>query len=84
MHEHVVQAVHGVDVAQHLPQLAQRTTVGRRNGRGLVVPERRTGGATQAHRRGQHRDNQRVQRQPRRPVAVSLNTPPCCQKLDAR
>ena len=41
MHEQVVQAVDGVDIAQHLPQLRQRPTVGGGNSRGLVVPERR-------------------------------------------
>ena len=61
VHEQVVQAVDGVDVAQHLPQLPKRATVGRRDGRGLVVPERRPARAHQADRGGQDSDDEGVQ-----------------------
>ena len=60
VHEQVVQAVHRVDVAQHLPQLIKGPAVGGRNRGGLVIPERRAGGAGQTYRGGQHSDDQRV------------------------
>ena len=81
MHEQVVQPVDGVDIAQHLPQLLQRSTVRGRNGRGLVVPERRAARAAQTHRGGQHSNDQRVQRSRRSSHQYSPpNTPLWCQK----
>ncbi len=53
VHEHVVQAVDGIDVAHHLPQLPEGAAVGRRDRRGLVVPERRAASAHEAERGGE-------------------------------
>ncbi len=66
VHGHVVQTFDGIDVAQHPPQLTQRTTVGGRNRGGLVVPERRTACTSQAHGGGQHCNDQRVEPTSRR------------------
>jgi len=73
MHEQVVQTVNSVDIAQQLPQLAEGTTVGGRDRRGLVVPKRRTSGADQTHRGGQPPNDQRIpcRRQPREPASAN-------------
>jgi hypothetical protein len=60
VHDEVVQAVHGVDVVNELPEFRHRSRR-RRNRRGLVEPQRRSGGTRRAHDCGEPRDHHGVE-----------------------